>query len=140
MGNDRDPSRYRLRAHRRRHGPPRTGGAEILIREGIDGELAEIIQRHNHVLYRGTYERPVEIVLQAADSVSGLVIACALVKGGKISDVTPKTVGKKAKEKGFAAGCDRERIGLIHAVMDPAVFYDLAIQGLREIRSELELT
>ena len=120
-----------------RHG---TEGAEILIREGIDRELAEIIQRHNHFIYRGTYERPVEIVLQAADSVSGLVFACALVKGGKISDVTPKTVGKKMKEKGFAAGCDRDRIGLIRAVMDPAVFYELAIQGLLEIRSELDLT
>ncbi len=120
-----------------RHG---TEGAAILIREGIDGETAGIVQRHNHFLHGGTYKRPVEIVLQAADSVSGLVIACALVKGGRISDVTPKTVVKKAKEKGFAAGCDRERIGLIRAVMDPVVFYDLAIQGLREIRTELELT
>ena len=120
-----------------RHG---SEGAEILIREGIDGEMAEIVQRHNHFLFQGTYERPVEIVLQAADSVSGLVIACALVKGGKISDVTTKTVVKKAKERGFAAGCDRDRIGLIRAVMDPVVFYDLAIQGLREIRAELDLT
>ena len=54
--------------------------------QGIDPGLALIVQRHNHHLYSGTYEKPVEIALQAADSASGLVIACAPVKGGRLSD------------------------------------------------------
>ena len=70
-------------------------GAEILGKHGIDPALAGIVQRHNHTLYSGTYTRPVEIALQAADSASGLVTACALVKGGRLSDVTIKTVTKK---------------------------------------------
>jgi putative nucleotidyltransferase with HDIG domain len=115
-------------------------GAEILRGHGIDDEVIMIVQRHNHLLHNGTYERPVEIALQAADSVSGLVVACALVKAGNLSDVTVGTVTKKAKEKAFATGCDRNRIALIQTLMDLPVFYDIAIRGLLEIRTELGLT
>jgi putative nucleotidyltransferase with HDIG domain len=115
-------------------------GAEMLMEHGIDPDLAGIIRRHNHSLYSGTYTRPVEIALQAADSASGLVIACALVKGGRLSDVTIKTVTKKAKEKSFAAGCDRSRIVLIAPILTLPEFYAVAIDGLMGIRGELGLT
>jgi putative nucleotidyltransferase with HDIG domain len=120
-----------------RHG---TNGAEIIREHGIDPDLAGIVQRHNHYLFSGTYERPVEIALQAADSASGLVTACALVKGGRLSDVTVKTVTKKAKEKSFAAGCDRSRITLIVPILALPEFYAVAIDGLMGIRGELGLT
>ena len=115
-------------------------GKDLLLQYGFDMDFAEIVLRHNHFLHDGTYECQVEIALQAADSVSGLVIACALVKGGQLSLVTAKTVAKKSKEKSFAAGCDRNRIALIGPVMDLTVFYDSAIQGLMAIREELGLT
>jgi predicted hydrolase (HD superfamily) len=110
------------------------------VQHGFDLDFTEIVLRHNHFLHNGTYERRVEIALQAADSVSGLVIACALVKGRQLSLVTAKTVAKKSKEKSFAAGCDRNRIALIAPVMDLPEFYDVAIQGLMAIREELGLT
>jgi len=115
-------------------------GKDLLLQHGFDPDFSEIVLRHNHFLHDGTYERRLEIALQAADSVSGLVIACALVKGGQLSLVTAKTVTKKSKEKSFAAGCDRDRIALIQPVMDLHVFYDIAIQGLMAIREELGLT
>jgi len=115
-------------------------GKDLLLQYGFDMDFAEIVLRHNHFLHDGTYERQVEIALQAADSVSGLIIACALVKGGQLSLVTAKTVAKKSKEKSFAAGCDRNRIALIQPVMDLPAFYDSAIQGLMAIREELGLT
>jgi putative nucleotidyltransferase with HDIG domain len=115
-------------------------GADILIDAGIDPNIASIVQRHNHMLFSGTYERPVEIALQAADSASGLVIACALVKGGRLSDITVKTVTKKAKEKSFAAGCDRGRIALIELIIPLPEFYTVAIQGLMGIREDLGLS
>jgi hypothetical protein len=115
-------------------------GAEILKENGIDPDIAHIVERHNHLLYGGTYDRPVEIALQSADSLSGLIIACALVKGGKLSEVSVKTVTKKAKEKSFAAGCDRNRISLGAALMPLPDLYAAAIEGLMEIRGELELT
>jgi putative nucleotidyltransferase with HDIG domain len=115
-------------------------GAAILREHGIDSDIAEIIQRHNHFLHRELYNLPVDIALQAADSISGLVIACALVKGGKISEVSVKTVTKKAKDKAFAAGCDRNRIGLIVSLMELPEFYEIAIMGLVSIRSDLMLS
>lgn len=119
-----------------RHG---IAGAGILKAHGIDNESADIVAAHNHYLHTAPYERPVEIALQAADSTSGLIIACALVKGGSLSDVSVKTITKKAKEKSFAAGCDRSRIALIAPLMDLPFFYAHALRGMMEIRSDLEL-
>lgn len=114
-------------------------GHRILIENGISEEIADIVRRHNHTLVSG-YVRPVEIALQAADSASGLIIACALVKGGAISKVTPRTVKKKFKEKSFAAGCERERILMIESLMDMETFFRLAIEGLMDIRADIGLT
>ena len=115
-------------------------GAEILRNAGIPDDIAEIVKGHNHFLHAGTYTAPVEIVLQAADSASGLIIACALVKGGKLSDVSVRTITKKAKEKSFAAGCDRNRIALVGSLMDVAAFYEHALAGMMEIRPDLGLS
>lgn len=114
-------------------------GAQLLKTAGVPAETGEIVRRHNHFLHTGPYERPVEIALQAADSASGLVIACALVKGGRLSDVTVKTIMKKAKEKSFAAGCDRNRIALIAPLMAILEFYEYALTGMMGIRTELAL-
>lgn len=119
-----------------RHGAE---GCEILLRHGIDPGEAEIIRRHNHLIYEGSYSQPVEIVLQAADSASGLIIACGLVKGGNLSAVSVKTITKKAKERSFAAGCDRDRIALVDPVISMPEFYGIALAGLMEIRGELGL-
>ena len=114
-------------------------GYEILKENGVDEEIAEVVKTHNHTLF-GNYEKPVEIALQAADSVSGLIIACALVKKGKITDVTPKTVKKKFKDKSFAAGCDRNRIKEIEKLgMELPKFYEIAIRGLISVKEELGL-
>ena len=115
-------------------------GAALLKSAGVPDEHTRIIAGHNHLLHTGRYEQPVEVALQAADSASGLLIACALVKGGRLSDVTVKTITKKAKEKSFAAGCDRDRIALIAPLMDLPVFYDHALRGMMEIRPELGLS
>jgi len=113
-------------------------GYRLLLDNGVPEEIADIVRRHNHLLTSG-YERPVEIALQAADSASGLILACAMVKGGAIDEVTPRTVKKKFKEKSFAAGCDRERIRLIESLMDLETFYRLAIEGLTEVRGDIGL-
>ncbi len=114
-------------------------GAEILKKHGVDDDICEIVKRHNHMLF-GDYEKPVEIALQSADAVSGLIIACALVKGGKITEVTPKTVKKKFKEKSFAAGCDRNRIRMIEKLgIELPKLYEIAIRGLIDVKDELGL-
>jgi putative nucleotidyltransferase with HDIG domain len=119
-----------------RHG---IAGAAILQSAGVPEDITGIVARHNHHIHTAPYGRPVEIALQAADSASGLIIACALVKGGNLSDVSVKTITKKAKEKSFAAGCDRGRIALVVPLMELPVFYGHALRGMMEVRSGLGL-
>lgn len=119
--------------------PHGVAGARLLTDAGIADDSCGIIAGHNHFLHIAPYETPVEIALQAADNASGLITACALVKGGRLSDVTMKTITKKAKEKSFAAGCDRNRIAFIAPLMEIPVFYGHALAGLMEIRTELGL-
>ncbi|NMB79642.1 MAG: HDIG domain-containing protein [Methanomicrobiales archaeon] len=114
-------------------------GAAILRSSGVSDDVAGPVARHNHLLHGASYTAPLDIALQAADSASGLVIACALVKGGNLGDVSVRTITKKAKEKSFAAGCDRNRIALIAPLMELPVFYDRALSGMMEIRQELGL-
>jgi len=113
-------------------------GYEILKSAGLDDGIAEAVKRHNYSLFEP--ETPIEIALQAADNLSGLVIACALVKNKKLSEVTPKTVKKKFKDKSFAAGCNRERIKLAEKLgISLQEFYEIAIKSLLEIKHELGL-
>ena len=54
--------------------------------------------------FRVDYTSVVDICLQVADSVSGLVVACAYVNGVNVTEVTPKTVMNKYKTASFVAG------------------------------------
>lgn len=113
-------------------------GARTLREEGLSEEVCQAVERHNHTLF-GPYTEPLDLALQSADSISGFVIACALVKGGAVTDVTPKTVRKKLKDKTFAAGCARERIAAVGALMDLTDFYQVAIDAIADCREELGL-
>ncbi len=114
-------------------------GYEILRAAGIGDDIALPIKRHNHMIFGTDYTTPVEICLQVADSVSGLIVACAYVKGGYISDVTVKTVTKKYKTPSFAAGCDRSRIALGDALVPRERMYEIAIYEITAVKDELRL-
>jgi len=118
-----------------RHGEE---GYRILIARGIDEGIAGAVRRHNDFLY-GDSEDPVDVALQAADNISGLITASAAVKGGRLADVTEKTIRKKFKEKAFAAGCRREKVMGITRFMDMTEFFSLALRAMQEIRTELGL-
>lgn len=107
-------------------------GAEMLGAAGVSSEITDAVRRHNHHIF-SDQTTGLEVAIQAADSISGLIIACALVKGGDISGVSTKTVKKKMKDKGFAAGCDRDRIRGIEAVLDLDTFISRAIEGVASI-------
>jgi predicted hydrolase (HD superfamily) len=51
-----------------------------------------------------------EKVLFAVDELTGLIGAAALMRPTGISDMEPKSVLKKFKDKKFAAGCSRDII------------------------------
>jgi predicted hydrolase (HD superfamily) len=81
---------------------------EILRGCGYPEEMLRAIL--SHADYSGVERRtPMEHALYAVDELSGFIVACALVRPSRsLDDLTPRSVTKKFKQKGFAAGVKRE--------------------------------
>lgn len=83
-----------------------------------------------------------ERTLYAIDELTGLVAACALVRPSKsVMDLTPKSVRKKWKMKGFAAGADRAVIeqGTQMLGIDINELISDTIMGMREVAPDIGL-
>jgi len=81
-----------------------------------------------------------EKTLYAVDELTGLITACALVRPSRsVMDLTPKSVRKKWKVKGFAAGADRaviERGAEMLGVEINELISDV-IMGMREVAPKI---
>jgi len=79
--------------------------------------------------------------LMAADAVSGLVIACALVlPSKKLAEVKVSSISKKFGNKDFARGVDRERIMVCEQLGIPRdELLSLALEGMRARAEDLGL-
>lgn len=85
---------------------------ELLRERGIDERLIHAIASHGYALTVDIApEHEMEKVLYAADELTGLIGAVALMRPSKsVSDMEVKSVRKKYKDRKFAAGCSREVI------------------------------
>ena len=84
---------------------------EILGGLDYDPRLIHGIVSHVGTLPRFTPEHQMEKVLYAADELTGLIWAAALMRPSKsCSDMEIKSLKKKFKDKKFAAGCSRDVI------------------------------
>ena len=86
-------------------------GAKILRERGVDEEIVEAILSHAE-WNQGDYplDRPIRKALFAVDELCGFIVAVAYVRPEKLNGMTPKSVRKKMKAKGFAAAVKREDI------------------------------
>ncbi len=114
--------------------------AEIL-KELLPDEVIHAIKAHN---YKHTMQIPetyLDKALIAADAVSGLIIAAALVMPSKkLADVKPTTLHNKYKDKSFAAGCNRKRIYLCTDIgLERDKFLELSLTALKNIADQLDL-
>ena len=91
---------------------------EILRAEGVSEDIIHAVCSHGYGITVGCGttvdvcpDREMEKVLFAADELTGLVWAAALMRPSKSAkDMDLKSLKKKFKSKGFAAGCSREVI------------------------------
>ena len=86
---------------------------QTLMREaGVPEEIIHSTCSHGYgITVDIKPEHQMEKVLYAADELTGLIGACALVRPSKsVSDMEIKSVKKKFKSPAFAAGCSREII------------------------------
>jgi len=124
-------------------GDPQRHGlvAAELLKGRVPDEVVRAIAAHN---YENTGVRPesaMERALIAADAVSGLLVACALVMPSrKLDEVTVRTVERKYRSKDFARGVDRQRIALCEQLgLSLAEFFELSLRALRMVAGELGL-
>ena len=85
---------------------------ELLREGGVDEDIIHGVVSHGYgITVDVAPEREMEKVLFAADEMTGLIWAAALMRPSKsVQDLTLKSVKKKYKSKNFAAGCSREVI------------------------------
>lgn len=80
--------------------------------------------------------------LYCSDDLSGLIIACALVKPDKkLSSVTVDSVLKKWNQKTFAAGAHREPAEMSEKKLGLklSMFIEICLKALQSISSDLDL-
>lgn len=120
---------------------------DILKSEGADDFLIEKIISHGygHEIIPAYSEKKregnLEHCLVAAETLTGLIVASALVQPDKkIASVKPESLKKKFNSPSFAAGCDREIIKECEAVGIPLdEFLKIGLEALAGIAGEIGL-
>lgn len=85
---------------------------EIMRERGVDERIIRATASHGYAITVDIRpEHEMEKVLYAVDELTGLIGAVVIMRPSKsVQDLELKSVRKKYKSKGFAAGCSREVI------------------------------
>ena len=84
---------------------------ELLHELDIDEEMIHAVVSHGYGICSDVEPtKYMEKMLFATDELTGLIGAAALMRPTGMSDMEPKSVVKKFKDKKFAAGCSRDVI------------------------------
>lgn len=123
---------------------PETHGlvtAGILEKMGVDPDIIQAIKAHNAEALGLTRQSKLDLALTCAETITGMVVATALVyPDKKIKSVQAKSIVKRMKEKAFARGANREHILLCEKLGIPvAEFAALSLEAMGSISDELGL-
>jgi len=96
------------------NGDLQTHGLEakkILLEHGVDQDIIDAVVMHNEQACDTKRQTTFQHALSAGETITGLVVATALVyPDKKLASVNPKSITKRMKEKAFAASVSRENI------------------------------
>ncbi|RHO57935.1 HDIG domain-containing protein [Eubacterium sp. AM05-23] len=116
---------------------------EIMQERDIDPEIIRAVASHGYgICVDIEPQSQMEKVLYTIDELTGLVNATAIMRPSKsVLDLETKSVKKKFKSKGFAAGVDREIIkkGCERLEMDLGDVIEEVIFGMREVCDAIDL-
>jgi len=116
-------------------------GAKILEELGWPSEIIEAVKGHAEYL-NVPRETLMAKALFAVDELTGLIVACTLVRPDKsIHSLKVKSVRKKWKDKSFARGVSREDIerGAAELGVDLNEHIAIVIEAMQSIAEELGL-
>lgn len=115
-------------------------GAEMLHNLGIEKEIVEAVRTHNEM-----HEIPPQTRMAKAiycvDPLTGLIVAATLVlPSKKIVDLTAENALNRYKEKGFAAGANREIIGKCQALLEIPLenFVKICLEAMQKLTMNLD--
>lgn len=112
----------------------------ILQPLGLPAPLLEAIRLHNEMAHDERRTEPFHHALAAAETITGLILATAMVyPDKKLASVVPKSVRKRIKEKAFAAGANREIIMECERIgISIDEFCALALEAMQTIAGSLD--
>ncbi len=123
-----------------------TKAPKILKEAGFDDEFIQIVLSHGYGFEQLPHLKDkkrtgkIQHALAASETITGLIHAYVLMRGGRVSDMEVKGLKKKFKDKAFAAKIDRdiirecEEFGL---TLDE--FFEVAINGIKKIKDMVRL-
>ena len=114
---------------------------DILKGHNVSQEILTAIIAHNYMNPDAPKRKTkMDHILVAADAMTGLITACAMVKEKKIDNVSEKTIKKAFKKKGFAAGSKREMIMECELAEIPyEKFVEISLIAMKGIAGKLGL-
>ena len=114
---------------------------EILKNYDLPQELLQAIKAHNAEALGIERRSAFDFALAAAETITGLIVACALVQPDKkLASVKPESVIKKMKKKDFARNVNRDIIRECEKLgMSLDEFVRLSLEAMRNITDELGL-
>ena len=115
-------------------------GADLARELGASEVMAHAILCHNE-MHGIPLETSLDKALFCADPLTGLITAAALVRPDKkVANLEAKSVSKRFKEKGFAAGANREQIARCSEIgLELDEFIELGLEVMKGIADELGL-
>ena len=122
-----------------------TKAPEILKEAGFDDEFIDVILSHGcgfdiAGLKDKKRSEKIQHALAASETITGLIHAYALMRGGRVSDMEAKGLKKKFKDKTFAAKIDRDIIKECEQLgLTLEEFFEVAINGIKNIKEEVGL-
>ena len=110
------------------------------LRDLSEDKIAHAISAH-YTKWNVPYTNNLDKALLACDELTGFVIACCHVRPDGIETLTPKSVKKKLKSKGFAAKVERDEIaqGVELLGVDMTEHIQFIIDVLKKHKEELEI-
>jgi putative nucleotidyltransferase with HDIG domain len=115
-------------------------GADLARELGASEAMANAILCHNQA-HGIPLETKLDKALYCVDPLTGLIMAAVLVRPDKkLAKVEAKSVGKRFKEKSFAAGASREQIARCTELgLELDEFIELGLGAMKKVAPQLGL-
>lgn len=114
---------------------------EILRSEGYEiPEMFQAILAHTEAMEESNTKREskMDYAIAASETISGFIVAVALMRPNKFDDLEVKSIKKKLKDKAFAAKVNREIISDIEKTgLSQDEFIEIAIKAVSGIKQEI---